>query len=169
MDKKIQTKLFCFGHEHESEWPPAFGSRQSGPMYYCKERKCMVEGYPPNPNNCFGVAPMVMFDEMPTTYHEAAGREVNSRKEWERLDRETGAITFGSREEPTKHIQNNVKQEEQALRDDRRRASLNAYQAYKENPQEVIQKVAKQTEQQMQTLEKSGIDINAIKHGVIAK
>jgi hypothetical protein len=164
----IKSKIHTYGNEHESEWPPAFGSRQSGPMYYCKERKCMVEGYPPNPNNCFGIAPMVLFDEMPTTYHEAAGREVSSRKEWERLDRETGAITFGSREEPTKHIQNNVKQEEQALKEDRRRASLNAYQAYKENPQEVIQKVEKQTEQQMRTLEKSGIDINAIKHGVIA-
>lgn len=164
----IKSKIHNYGDENESEWPPKYGDRGSGVFYYCKQKQCMVEGYPPNPNNRFGEAPMVIFDEMPTTYHEAAGIKVSSRAEWDRLDRETGSITFGSLNEPKKYLDKGRKEEEKQLKEDRRKASLNAYQAYKENPKEVEQRVAKQTEKQLKTLEKSGIDINAIKHGVIA-
>lgn len=164
----IKSKPINRGNPCEAQWLSDEPSGERGTFYFDESTGKLTPGYPPEKFPKYGTAPMVMFDEMPTTYHEAAGRDVSSRKEWERLDKETGAITFGSLEEPKKHIQKNIKEEDKALKADRRKASLNAYQAYKENPQEVRQKVEKQTEQQLKTLEKSGIDINAIKHGVIA-
>lgn len=123
--------------------------------YYCKTKKKMVEGYPPYQYERYGQAPCVIFDSMPATYHEAACRTVESRSEWNMLDRETGSLTFGSREEATPKV--DAANAEKARKAELRKASKAALDAYKANPREVSQKVAKQTEQQMAAAEKAGL------------
>jgi hypothetical protein len=65
----IRSKIHEYGNENESEWPSKYGTGQSGHFYWDAEKKEFIEGYRPNPNPRYGTAPMVMFDEMPTTYH----------------------------------------------------------------------------------------------------
>lgn len=161
----IKSKIHNYGNEHESEWPPQFGTGGSGPMYYCKERKCMVEGYPPNPNPKYGEAPQVIFDSMPPTYHEAAGRIIESRREWELTDKQHNTITFGNVKDAKPLV--DKANEEKRIKAERRAASLKALQEYKDNPREVSQRVAKKAEEQNRVLEKAGIKLDNIKNGVI--
>jgi hypothetical protein len=162
---EVRSKIHNYGHEHESEWPPQFGERKSGVSYYDKEKGCMVDGYPPNPNPRHGQAPIAIMDSMPPTYHEAAQRTIESRKEWEMADKQHGTITFGSKEQATPKVDQFYKERERKA--ELRQASTKALQAYKENPQEIKQKLARQTEQQLATLEKAGFDLNNIaKDGV---
>jgi hypothetical protein len=69
--------------------------------YWCKKRRKLIEGYPPNPNNYFGDAPCVIFDSMPPEYHEAGRMTVDSRKTWKLLDKMHGTITFSPHENYT--------------------------------------------------------------------
>jgi len=155
----IKSKVHNYGHEHESDWPPMFPQDTSGGSFYWdKETQTFKEGYPPNPNNKFGVAPTVIFDSMPPTYHEGACRTVESRAEWERLDKETGSLTFSSTEEPKKHIAIKTKEEKKALREDRRNASLEAIRKVRANPREINQKFQKEAEKQAEIAKQSGLD-----------
>jgi hypothetical protein len=156
----IKSKIFEYGNEHESEWPPKFGTNngKGGIYYYDKEKEQMVEGYPPNKNNSYGVAPMVVFDSMPKTYHEAACREVESRKEWARLDKEYGCITFANQKEAEKPLKVKLKEEKQGLKIDRRKAAEKALRMHRDNPKEMREKVAKQRELQESIAKKEGLD-----------
>lgn len=94
---------------------------------------------------------------MPPTYHEKACRIVESRQEWERLDKETGAITFGSIKEPRKYIEKGEKEKAKELKQDRRRASLEALRKVRANPKEIRQKFQKEAEKQEEVAKKSGL------------
>jgi len=153
----IRSKIHNRGHEKESSWPSDFGTGDTTPMYIDPDTKEVKRGYPP-PREVFGIAPTVMFDSMPKTYHEGVGREIESRSEWELADKQTGLLTFGSIEEPKRHTAKGVQEERKALARDRRKASETAWQAYKENPKEVSQKVAKRAEEQHQTAKKAGLN-----------
>lgn len=151
----IKSKIHSYGHEHESEWPPRFPEKSEGLIGYIDpETKEFKEGYPPNRNNQFGVAPMAIFDSMPKTYHERAGREVESRSEWERLDRETGSLTFGSLNESRKHIAKGNKEQQEALKRDRRTAAKEALAMVRANPREINQKLQKEAEKQAREAKK---------------
>ena len=156
---KIKSKIHNYGNEHESDWPPRFPTNVScGSFYWDKETQTFKEGHPPNPNNQFGVAPMAIFDSMPATYHEGACRMVESRKEWERLDREVGTLTFGSIEEPRRHMQKAAEESKRSLKKDRRKASEEALKMVRANPKEIHEKWQKEAEKQAENAKKSGLD-----------
>ena len=161
----IKSKIHKYGHEHESSWPPMFPKRTRRVVGYIDpETKQFVEGYPPNRNNQFGVAPMAIFDSMPKTYHEKAGCFVESRSEWERLDQATGSMTFGSVAEPRKHMAKAAQDEQKALKQDRRKAAEEALKMVRANPTEIRQKLNKEAEAQKEIAEKSGLsEVLAIK------
>lgn len=168
----IKTRTFNYGDEKESSWPPMFGTKTEGEsnhMYWDAESQSIKEGYPPNPNNNFGEAPTVIFDSMPPTYHEKAGRIVESRKEWNRLDQETGALTFSSVKESRKYIEKGNKEQAKALKADRRRASEEALKMVRANPKEINQKLQKQAEKQQEVAKKSGLATLIKEAGVVTK
>lgn len=103
--------------------------------------------------NKFGVAPTVIFDEMPETYHEAAQVKVSSRSEWERLDKQHNTLTFGSMESARPKIDEaNLKKAQKA---ELRKASKTALDKYRANPKEVSQMLRKREQEQMETVEKT--------------
>jgi hypothetical protein len=163
----IKSKIFEYGNEHESSWPPKYPAEKRGLVGYIdKETKEFVEGYPVDPNPKYGTAPSVIFDSMPPAYHEKAQRIVESRKEWERLDRETGALTFGNVEEPRRHMTKAAQDAKKELKRDRRRASEEALKMVRANPKEINQKWQKEAEKQMDVAKKSGFDKVLNEHGV---
>lgn len=152
---EIKTKSFNFGHEHEAEWPPRFPEKKEGYVaYWDSKTQTMVEGYPP-PRETFGQAPMVIFDTMKPQYHEAAGRTIDSIKEWDRTDKEHNTITFSSIEQAKPKVDH--ANERKRKKAELRKASKTALDVYKANPREVSQKVQKQGEAQMEVLKKSGL------------
>lgn len=152
----IRSKVHNYGHEHESSWPPRFGTGDTTPCYIDPVTKELKPGYPPPPEK-LGEAPQVIFDSMPAQYHEGAGRVIESRREWNLADKQTGKLTFSTVEEPRRHVAKGVAQERKELAADRRNASLTALKAYKENPKEVSAKVAKRDEKQREQAEKTGL------------
>lgn len=101
----------------------------------------------------YGQAPMVMSDEMPEVYHEAAQRKVNSRSEWNRLDKEHNTITFSSMEAAKPKVdQANL---EKAKKAELRKASKTALDKYRANPKEVSQMLRKREEEQREVVEKT--------------
>lgn len=155
----IKSKIFNYGSEHESVWPPRYPESTRGCVGYIDpETKEYREGYPPNPNNNFGTAATVIFDAMPPAYHERACRTVDSRAEWDRLDKETGSLTFGSTEEPRRHMKKASIELQRDLRRDRRRASQEALKMVRANPKEINQKLNKQAEKQAEAAKKAGLD-----------
>lgn len=151
----IKSKVHNYGHIHESSWPSQFGTGEKGTFHINKETGECVEGYPPPKFEKFGEAPQVIFDSMPKTYHQAAMREVESRSEWNALDEIHGTITFGS----AKDIKPKVDEanERKRRKEELRKASLEALNMYKQNPELVKQKVAKKAEEQREIAEKAGL------------
>lgn len=145
---QIRSKIHKGGDPKESEWPSKYGTGEKGVFTYGEVFK---------PNN-FGQAPIAIMDSMPKTYHHAACREVESRKEWNRLDKETGSITFASQEEAERNTAKRLADEKKALKADRRKASSTALQMHRENPKEMRERLAKQREVQEQTAKKAGLD-----------
>lgn len=156
----IKSKIHKYGNENESTWPPMFGTNngRGGVFYIDKETGETKEGYPPDPNPKYGQAPIAIMDSMPKTYHEAACREVESRKEWNRLDKEHGCITFGSQEEAQRPLKQRIKEEKTDYKKGLRKASETALQMHRENPREMSQKVAKQRELQERIAKQEGLD-----------
>jgi len=154
----IKSKIFNYGNEHEAEWPPQFPDKNHcGHFYWDKETNTFKEGWPPNPNNKFGTAPTAIFDSMPAQYHERAGRVIESRKEWDRLDKQYGCLTFGSINEPRTHIEKGNKEKQKEIKQDRHRASEEALKMVRANPKEINQKWNKESEKQLETAKKSGL------------
>jgi hypothetical protein len=91
---KIQTKIFEYGDENESEWPPKYGTGKGGCWYYDKETRKMVEGRPPPTEKTYGQAPYVIGDTLKQAYyHPGAERWTESRSQLNALDNATGTIT----------------------------------------------------------------------------
>lgn len=156
MSSKIRSRPHIGGHEHESSWPPMDPARTGEYHAYVDPvTKEVKEGFPP-PREIYDTAPIVIFDSMEPQYHEAACRVIDSRKEWERADKETGSITFGSREQSIPKVSEYA--EKQKKRADLRKASKKALDVYRSNPREVKQKLQKRREQQMEVAKKSGLD-----------
>lgn len=157
MSESIKSRPIKRGNPCEATWLSDEPSGDRGIFHIDRETGELKPGYPPNPNPQYGIAPCVIFDSMPAEYHEAAGRTIESRKEWELADKQHGTVTFSSREEPHKYTEKGKLEAEVALKKDRRKASLEAIQAYKENPTEVKQKLEKTAEEQIKVLKKAGM------------
>lgn len=124
--------------------------------YFDKTLNKMIEGYPPNPNPKFGTAPCVIFDSMPAQYHEAAGRVIESRSEWELADKQYNTITFGSIKDAKVKV--DLANKEKKKKAEYRKASLTALEKWRANPKEEKQKLQKRQEEQMATLKKAGLN-----------
>lgn len=154
----IKSRVFNSGNEKEADWPPQFGTLDKTPMYFDKEKGCMVEGYPP-PREVFGVAPMVIFDSMDEQYHHGVCRPISSRKEWQEADRESNSATVS----PEDWKRNSERREalkrkqEFELAKDRRRASIEAVRAFRENREGFEQKMRQRAAEQEQMAESTGI------------
>jgi hypothetical protein len=155
---EIRSKIHEYGKPNESEWPPRFGKRGSGRSYWDAEKKCMVEGNPPPKYEKHGQAPLAITPSMPAQYHEGVGRVIDDRNEWRMADEQSGCITFGSREEVSRTTQKGVSSEQKALKQDRRKASLEATRAYRENPKAVKDKLRHEGEKQAQIAKKAGLN-----------
>lgn len=158
MGMTIKSKIHNYGHEHESEWPSKYPKDARGLVGYIDpDTKEFKEGYPPNPNNQFGVAPNVIFDSIKPEYHEGACRMVDSRKEWERLDHEHNKLTFGSVEESRRHVQKGMRAQRKAVREDRRRADRESRKMNLANPEEASAKRRARAEEQIKVAKESGL------------
>lgn len=159
---KIQSKVHNYGNEKESSWPPRFPKKRNfGRFYWDKETQEFKEGNPPNTNNHFGDAPQVIFDSI-DRYHETACRKIESREEWNRVDKETGQLTFSSREEVARHVAKGKKEQEEAVKKDRHQASRASSAVWKSDPRQAKQKLNKQAERQLDTLKRSGINLKDV-------
>lgn len=147
----IKSKIHNYGHEKESSWPPRFPREDNkGGHWYIDPDKGLTEGYPPpDPNR--GKAPLVIFDSMPAEYHQGAGRIVESRKEWDRLDKEHNTLTFGSRKEIKRSTKQGKKQKEKEFKEDRNIAVREGIQKVRANPKEIREKLQKEGEKQRET------------------
>lgn len=124
--------------------------------YFDKTQNKLIEGYPPNPNPKFGTAPCVIFDSMPPQYHEAAGRVIESRSEWELMDKQYNTITFGSIKDAKVKVDKANKEKKKKA--EYRKASFTALEKWRANPKEEKQKLQKRQEEQMTTLKKAGLN-----------
>lgn len=158
MTEKIHSKVFNYGNEKEADWPPRFPKkpgRFSG--YWDSDKKKFIEGYPPNPNNNFGTAPIAIMDSIAPRYHEGECKTVESRKEWERLNKQHNMISFSSMEEAKPKEDKFYKQKQN--RRDYRKATRAALESWRSNPRHMKQKLNRQGEKQIETLKKSGVDL----------
>ena len=103
--------------------------------------------------NKFGEAPTVIFDSMEPEYHHGVCREISSRKEWQEADREAKTITCSPDEYKRKSESRAglFRKQQRELAADRRKASVEALQAWKQNPKEIEQKAQKQAEAQIES------------------
>lgn len=154
---RIVSRVHKYGDLKESSWPSQYGTLDKTPKYIDPITKELKDGYPP-PREVYDTPPQVIFDSMAPQYHEGAGREVTSIREWDRLDKETGQLSFSTDEERRRHVSKGQLEERRALRRDRHNASRTALQAYKENPKEVKAKVAKRREEQRRVAKQSGLE-----------
>jgi len=155
---QIKSRIYQSGLHNEGAWPERDPDKPKYlRKYWDSESQTFKAGYRPNPNNNFGTAPMVRFDSMPAEYHEGACRIVDSRAEWERLDKETGCLTFGSLKEPRERAIKEAKNTEKVIAKDRRNASLEAIRKVRANPTETRDRLQKEGEKQAETAKKSGL------------
>lgn len=119
----------------------------------------MKDEYKYKPNK-FGTAPMVLFDSMEPTYHHGICQEISSRKEWQEADQLTGSTTITPRE--FKELQERrpaiAAEKERQLKADRRKASLEATKAFKENKTEFYGKLKHRAEQQEKQAKEAGLN-----------
>jgi hypothetical protein len=155
----IKSRTFNYGNEKEAEWPSQFGTLDKTPMYFDKEKGCMVEGYPP-PRQINDTAPMVLFDSMDEQYHHGVCRPIASRKEWQLADKESGSATLS----PTDWKRNSERREalkrkqEFELAKDRRKASIEAVRAFNQNREGFEQKMRQRAYEQEQSAKAAGVE-----------
>jgi hypothetical protein len=92
-EQKIQTRIFEYGDEKESDWPPKFGTRKAGVYYWDSESQSFKEGYPPRKTNNFGVAPYFIQDSITPYYHPGVCKTIDSRSALAEADKACGTIT----------------------------------------------------------------------------
>lgn len=113
---KIQTRLFNYGNEKESAWPPQFPDEGNAGrhFFYDKEQKKVVEGYPlPEGVNS---SAFVQQDTMEPTQHMKDGKWYTSKREFRKTTRRYGCEEIGDqidwRNKPTKDPKQEQKLEE---------------------------------------------------------
>lgn len=104
-----------------------------------------------------GDAPIVMFDSMEPEYHHGICRTIDSRKDWQEADKLSGSATISNSEWKAKRerIPKLKAAAEREMDKDRRRASVEALRASRENPQEFEAKMVKQAERQEESARKN--------------
>lgn len=159
MTEKIHSKIHNYGNENESSWPPRFPKKSAAGFrgYWDSDKKKFIEGSPP-PREVYDTAPMVMFDSMEPRYHEGECKTVESRKEWERLNKQHNMISFSSMEEAKPKEDKFYKQKQN--RRDYRKATRAALESWRSNPRHMKQKLNKQGEQQLKTAKEAGLDLS---------
>lgn len=101
MSEKIQTKVFNYGNEKESEWPPRFGTRETGRFYWDKEKQKFCEGTPPR-HPVYDRAPNIITDTIDEYYHPGACTFVDSKSRLRDMDKACGTITTDKKIPPNK-------------------------------------------------------------------
>ena len=91
MTEKIRTRLFNYGDEKESSWPPLFGTGGAGLFHYRDGE--LKEGPPPPKVEKYGQAPFVIQDTIDGFKHSASGEWIESRSKLRDTDRACGTIT----------------------------------------------------------------------------
>jgi len=149
-----KSKIHKYGGDCESDWPSQYGTRERGIFHIDRDTGEATAGYPPQRHETHGQAPMVLFDSMPKTYHEGIGRQIESRKEWEQADRESGCVTFGSKEsaKPTLTDQKKL----QIRKADSKQAILETCKMYEQNPEVVKGKAAAIRKEQKESAKRNG-------------
>ena len=108
----------------------------------------------------YGQAPMVLFDSMEPTYHHGICRKIDSRKEWQEADQLTGSTTITPKE--FKELQERrpaiAAAKEREMKEDRRKASIEATRAFKENKTEFYGKLKHRAEQQEKQAKEAGLN-----------
>lgn len=156
MTSGIKSKIFNYGDEKESSWPPRFGTNDNkGGVFYIGDDGKIKEGYPPERNPKLAEAPQVIFDSIKPTYHEGACRVIETRKEWELADKQHNTLTFSSLEESKRHVAKGAFNEKKEYKADIQQAKEKAIKAYRENPKEIRARLNKQAEEQEKTLTKA--------------
>ncbi len=90
---KIRSRLFQYGNEKESEWPPQYGEGERGFFWYDREKGEITQEPPKRPEK-YGQAPIVIQDSLRDPYyHPGACKWTESRSELHKLDDTTGCIT----------------------------------------------------------------------------
>lgn len=115
MTEKIRTRLFNYGDEKESTWPPLFGTGGAG-LYHYRDGK-LQEGPPPSNIKKFGEAPFVIQDTIEPHYHHGACRWTDSRSEINQFDKATGCITTDKRQDVAPYL----RAREKRLADERKK------------------------------------------------
>lgn len=96
----IKTRVFNYGDEKESSWPPLFGTGGSG-LYHLGEDGKLKEGPPPDKTKRYGEAPFVIQDTIDGFKHAASGEWIESRSKLRDTDRACGTITTDKRQDAT--------------------------------------------------------------------
>lgn len=120
---KIQTKIFNYGHENESSWPPKYGTGEHGVFHISKESGTCERGYPKRNNLNFGSSAYVIQDTIDKYYHPGGRIWVDSRKDLETVDKVTGCITSDKMIESDSQAR---RQREEDYNNDRKQAVLRA-------------------------------------------
>lgn len=110
MTEKIQTRIFQYGDEKESSWPPRFGTGGSGVYHLGKDGK-IKKGCPAPEVIPFGKAPYVIQDTIEPYRHPATGRWLESRSALRQEDAATGTITTDKKLAPIPHRQRQLERE----------------------------------------------------------
>jgi hypothetical protein len=98
MSQKIQTRIFNYGDEKESSWPPMFGKGGSG-LYHRGEDGKFHEGPPPPRFEKFGQAPFVIQDTIDAYRHPMTGEVIESRARLNATDRACGTFTTDKKQD----------------------------------------------------------------------
>jgi hypothetical protein len=98
MSQKIQTRVFNYGNEKESSWPPMFGKGGSG-LYHRGEDGKFHEGLPPPKFQKFGEAPFVIQDTIDAYRHPMTGEVIESRSKLLATDRACGTFTTDKKQD----------------------------------------------------------------------
>lgn len=99
-EPKIQTRTFQYGNEKESEWPPKYGTGESGSFYWDPETRKFIKGHPPLKIKQYGQAPYIITDEMQPYYHPKAQMVVDSKSRLRQIDEALGTITTDRYQSP---------------------------------------------------------------------
>ena len=108
MTEKIQTRIFQYGNEKESDWPPKFPTVKGFHGYFDREKQEFVEGSPPV-RKVFDKAPVVIADTIDPYYHPKACITVDSRSKLRDIDNACGTITTDKLQPPNPSRQSELK------------------------------------------------------------
>lgn len=92
------TRVFNYGDEKESSWPPRFGKGGSG-LYHRTEDGSFKEGPPPIRVKIFGKAPFVIQDTIEAFRHPMTGKVIESRAELLATDKACGTFTTDKKQD----------------------------------------------------------------------